>query len=182
MYCGGDDSHIGGGEEEEGYVNPGDLDAKARLDASSKLGARIECMPLRPLEGIPEQKQGQGNSTPSWWPATSVPCISRHLQPVHRINQRHFLAPQCRVTRAGEALNRVAAEAFVGGLIVEREESRADEREKAGVIRRKVEGWKGKSGASRVAPLSFGTAKEGECKRVLGHTVMFVQRQDQWNP
>lgn len=121
-------------------ISPGDADARARLAAASTLGARVECMPLRPL-GFQN-----GNATPGWWPATSAPCVSRHLRPVHRINQRHFVAPRCGVTRAGGALRDVAAEAFVGAAIVDAKDGQA------------------------------------ECKRVLGHTVLFVQRQDQWNP
>ncbi len=125
-------------------VVTGDPDFLQRLEAAAARPARIECMPLRSIGAPgPEGADPGLNSTPSWWPITSAPCVSRNLRPVARINQRNFLA-QCDVTRAGLALKRVAAEAFVGGMIV---------------------------------------PEEGErCKRVLGQTVMFVQRMDQWNP
>ncbi|GMK54410.1 hypothetical protein CspeluHIS016_0109960 [Cutaneotrichosporon spelunceum] len=120
-----------------------DLDPE-KLAAAADRPARIECMPLRSI-GKPglEGPNPELHSMPSWWPITSAPCVSRNLRPVARINQRNFLA-RCEVTNVGKKLNKVAAEAFVGSMIVPEQNE--------------------------------------TCRSILGHTVMFVQRMDVWNP
>lgn len=166
VYCAG--SSGGGRIEEEGDreggdegVTPGDEDYRAHLEAASRRDARVECMPFRPLGSLdarddstdpsPSSASNSSNSSdpdpdaivPEWWPGATPPCISQYLRPTQRINQRHFVAPRCTLTRAGEALRHPPPDAFVGTSIVD---------------------------------------EEARCKRVLGHTVVFVQRQDQWNP
>lgn len=178
VYCAGaeGDDRMGDGEEEgdeaddggewEG-VTPGDDDDYARLKAAAKRDARIECMPFRPLVSPPHASatdagaQSDATSANSSSPDADADADADAIVP----DWWPGTTPPC-ISQYLRPVHRISQRNFVApgcGLTRSGEALR------------------------HPAPDAFvGTSiideEAARCRRVLGHTVVFVQRQDQWNP